>query len=133
MNSASTAEQQQNKKKRAKKQPFSIKFDVEVDFGSSFARGRVCFMYRTTDAMTCIIEISLNNYHPAVPGIFLLVWQDASFQTFILADESSKISRAPAMLTFLADAIFTVDLKSLSQYSETSVKRTPSGPFQVSA
>ena len=84
MNSASTAEQQQNKKKRSKKQPFSIKFDNEVDFGSSFAKGRVCFMYRTTDAVTCIIEISFNNYHPAVPEIFLLVWQDASFQTFIL-------------------------------------------------
>jgi len=39
MNSASTAEQQ-NKKKRAKKQPFSIKFDSEVDFTSSFAKGR---------------------------------------------------------------------------------------------
>ncbi|KAK2572341.1 Condensin complex subunit 2 [Acropora cervicornis] len=39
MNSASTAEQQ-NKKKRTKKQPFSLKFDSEVDFANSFAKGR---------------------------------------------------------------------------------------------
>lgn len=32
--------EQQNKKKRAKKQPFTIKFDSEVDFGKSFSRGR---------------------------------------------------------------------------------------------
>lgn len=40
MNSASTAEQQ-SKKKRTKKQPFSLKFDSEVDFANSFAKGRV--------------------------------------------------------------------------------------------
>ena len=33
--------EQQNKKKRAKKQPFTIKFDSEVDFGKCFSRGRV--------------------------------------------------------------------------------------------
>jgi len=35
-----TAEEQ-NKKKRTKKQPFTIKFESEVDFGKSFSRGRV--------------------------------------------------------------------------------------------
>lgn len=39
-NSMSAAEEQ-NKKKRAKKQPFTIKFDSEVDFGKRFSRGRV--------------------------------------------------------------------------------------------
>lgn len=39
MNSALTTEQQ-NKKKRTKKQPFSLKFDSEVDFANSFAKGR---------------------------------------------------------------------------------------------
>lgn len=39
INSASTAEQQ-NKKKRAKKQPFCLKFDEEVDFELSFAKGK---------------------------------------------------------------------------------------------
>jgi len=33
--------EEQNKKKRTKKQPFTIKFDSEVDFGKSFSRGKV--------------------------------------------------------------------------------------------
>lgn len=33
-------DEQQNKKKRTKKQPFSLKFDSEVDFANSFAKGR---------------------------------------------------------------------------------------------
>ncbi|KAJ7356351.1 hypothetical protein OS493_025460 [Desmophyllum pertusum] len=51
-NSMSTAEQQ-NKKKRAKKQPFTIKFDSEVDFGSSFSKGR---------AATTLSKLTLAKY-----------------------------------------------------------------------
>ena len=40
-NSISTADQQ-NKKKRARKEPFTIKFDSEVDFTTNFSKGRVC-------------------------------------------------------------------------------------------
>ena len=32
---------QQNKKKRARKEPFTIKFDSEVDFTTNFSKGRV--------------------------------------------------------------------------------------------
>ena len=39
-NSISTADQQ-NKKKRARKEPFTIKFDSEVDFTTNFSKGRV--------------------------------------------------------------------------------------------
>ena len=39
-NSISTADQQ-NKKKRTRKEPFTIKFDSEVDFTTNFSKGRV--------------------------------------------------------------------------------------------
>ena len=55
MNSASTAEQQ-NKKKRTKKQPFSLKFDSEVDFANSFAKGRVCIYPVIFLYFVCLLE-----------------------------------------------------------------------------
>ena len=39
-NSTSTSDQQ-NKKKRTRKEPFTIKFDSEVDFTTNFSKGRV--------------------------------------------------------------------------------------------
>ena len=42
-------DEQQNKKKRTKKQPFSLKFDSEVDFANSFAKGRVSISSATIE------------------------------------------------------------------------------------
>lgn len=58
MNSALTTEQQ-NKKKRTKKQPFSLKFDSEVDFANSFAKGRVCIYPVTFLNFVCLLEFTV--------------------------------------------------------------------------
>lgn len=57
----STAEQQ-SKKKKSKKQPFTIHFDSEVDFASSFSKGKV-MKFNIASALVCslgVYQLSIN-------------------------------------------------------------------------